>query len=51
LHEEPTNSQFVEYTIMLLLHVSTQLFLPQGARIWYVAKLHKYVNAVFDNTI
>jgi len=37
--------------IVLLVHVSTLLYHLQGARIQYLAKLHKYVTAVVGNTI
>ena len=36
---------------MLLLHISTLLCHPQGARSYYLAKLHKHGNAVFGNKI
>ena len=29
MHNEPINAQLLEYIIMLVLHISTLLFLPQ----------------------
>jgi hypothetical protein len=37
--------------IILSIHVSTLLCHPQEAQSWYLAKLHKYVNAVVGNVI
>jgi len=47
-----TNICTINWLIIILLpHVSTLLCRLQGARSQYLAKLHKYANAVVGDTI
>ena len=41
----------INWQVTVLLRVSTLLYHLQGARNQYFAKLHKYVNAEFSDTI